>query len=149
MEAEYHAITQNPNRHKFFDNYINVSTRFLKFYVFLYYINSGFNIDSTLSYIENTFIRDTGGFWINMEMKKYYDNIFYYFYLKSLQKKYGMIDEATYQKSLQYDPGIIDIFFYFKTDHYDEFVKYNLADIEKLDGLELTENEKSVLELVK
>lgn len=145
MAIEYEAITKNPNRHKFFDNYINHSTRFLKFYMFLYYINSGFSIENTLSFIENKFIRDIEGFWVNMETKKNYDNIFHYFYIKSIQKKYGIIDEATYQKSLQYDPEIIDIYFYFKVKNYDEFVKYNKAEIAKLEGIELAENEKSVL----
>ncbi|MFA7123821.1 MAG: hypothetical protein WC212_07270 [Candidatus Delongbacteria bacterium] len=149
MSIEYEVITKNPKRHKFFQNYIDESTRFLKFYIFLYYINSGFNIDTTLSFIENKFIRDSGDFWNKMEVKKNYDNIFNYFYIKSLQKKYGIIDEATYHKSLQYDPEIIDIYFYFKTKNYDEFVKYNKAEIAKLEGIELAENERSVLELIK
>ena len=148
MSLEYEAITKNPYRHKFFGNYINISTRFLKFYVFLYYINSQFNIDSTLSFLENKFIRDIEGFWVNMEAKKNYENIFHYFYIKSIQKKYGIIDEATFQKSLQYDPGIIDIYFYFKVKNYDEFVKYNKVEIAKLEGVELTENERSVMEMM-
>lgn len=149
MAIEYEAITKNPYRHKFFNNYINISTRFLKFFVYLHYINSGFDIENTLMFIENKFIRDDEGFWVNIETRKNYNNIFYYFYLKSLQKKYGIMDEATYQKSLQYDPEIIDIYFYFKVKNYEEFVKYNKAEIAKLEGIELTENEKSVLGMIK
>ena len=147
--SEYEAITKNPHRHKFFRNYINHSIRFLKYYIFLHYISSGFNIENTLSFIENKFIRDVGGFWINMEVKKNYDNIFNYLYIKSLLKKYGVIDETVYQKSLQYDSKIIDIYFYLKFKNYEEFVKYNKAEIAKLEGIELTENERSVLELIK
>ncbi|MDY0016721.1 MAG: hypothetical protein RBS89_02690 [Candidatus Delongbacteria bacterium] len=149
MSLEYEAITKNPHRHKFFRNYINHSIRFLKYYIFLHYISSGFNIENTLSFIENKFIRDVGGFWINMEVKKNYDNIFNYLYIKSLLKKYGVIDETVYQKSLQYDSKIIDIYFYLKFKNYEEFVKYNKAEIAKLEGIELTENERSVLELIK
>jgi len=149
MAIEYEVITKNPHRNKFFAGYISRSTRFLKFYTFLYYINTGFNVEETLAFIESRFIRDEGNFWNKMKNKKNYDNIFHYFYIKSLLRKYNIIDEATYQKSLQYDPEIIDIYFYFKARNYNEFVKYNLTDIEKLEGLELTENEKRVLELIK
>jgi hypothetical protein len=149
MAIEYDAIRTIPERNKFFENYLSSSTRFLKFYVFLHYISTGFNIENTLLFIEYRFIRDTEKFWENMESKKNYDNIFHYSYIKSLLRKYGVIDEVTYQKSLQYDPDIIDIYFYFRPKNYEEFVKYNKADIEKLEGVELAENEKSVLEMIK
>ncbi|MDA3838343.1 MAG: hypothetical protein PF574_05115 [Candidatus Delongbacteria bacterium] len=149
MDLEYHNIISNPHRKKFFDNYVSFSTRFLRHYVFLHYISSGFNIDNTIGFIEKTFLHDKDKFWVNVEMKKNYDNIFSYFYIKSLLFKYRIIDNTIYQKSILFEKEIIDKYFYFKDENYDEFVEYNKREMKALDGVDLAEHEKKIMDRIK
>ena len=145
LNIEYNNIISNPNRKKFFDNYVSHSTRLLRYYTFLYYINSEFNIELTLKFIENKFIYDNDEFWTKVENIENYNNIFSYFYVKSLLYKYQIIDNITYQNSILFDKEIIEEYYFFRKDHYNKFVDYIQDDIIKLKDIELSDNEKKVL----
>ena len=145
LSSDYSIIMSNTSRKKFFDNYVSFSTRLLRYYIFLYYINSGFNIDRTISFIEDKFINDSDKFWYKVEMEKNYDNIFAYFYIKSLLFKYRVIDNTTYQKSLLFNKDVFDKYFFLPAKNYEKFVNYNQNDIKKIENIKLAENEKNVL----
>ena len=145
LDLEYKMLTLNPSRQNFYSSYFHFSTIALMYYVHQYYFSSGLDIDKTLSFIEKKFIYDKDFFWVKLKKKKYYDNIFYYFYVKSLFLKYKFIDNINYQKFILCDSNVFNYMYYFKRSNYNEFRKYILNDIEKLNHIELTKKEKKVL----